>query len=86
MPPAAYQGRALDVDQPFYRRLAAEDGRRLIASFAVPIRSGRAWHVPRGHLCRLRTLDGPQVGDRPGPSETFRQHVLAAFDRPQGTG
>jgi uncharacterized protein YcgI (DUF1989 family) len=62
-PPAAYQGAALDVDRGFYRRLAEEDGREVVEAFEVPIRSGRAWRVPRGHLCRLRTVDGPQVGD-----------------------
>jgi len=37
--------------------------RELVDSFTVPIRSGRAWEVPAGHLCRLVTVDGPQVGD-----------------------
>jgi uncharacterized protein YcgI (DUF1989 family) len=64
-PAAAYQatkGGALDVDREFYLRLA--DGKReLVDSFVIPIRSGRAWTVPRGHLCRLVTVDGPQVGD-----------------------
>jgi hypothetical protein len=64
-PAAAYQatkGGALDVDRGFYAGLA--DGKReLVDSFVIPIRSGRAWTVPRGHLCRLVTVDGPQVGD-----------------------
>ncbi|WP_279582010.1 urea carboxylase-associated family protein [Fodinicola feengrottensis] len=64
-PAAAYQaseGGALDVDRDFYRRLA--DGKReMVDSFQIPIRSGRAWTVPRGHLCRLVTVEGPQVGD-----------------------
>ncbi|MEV7098279.1 urea carboxylase-associated family protein [Amycolatopsis sp. NPDC051045] len=93
-PPAAYRGRALDVDRPFYRRLAGEDGRALVEAFEVPIRSGRAWRVPRGHLCRLRTVEGPQVGDlnlwhADDPRERFwaartrqlqRAHV-STFDR-----
>jgi hypothetical protein len=61
-PPAAYQGDALDVDREFYRRLA-ETEHELVDSFEIPIRSGRAWTVPQGHLCRLVTVEGPQVGD-----------------------
>jgi len=64
---AAYQataGGALDVDRRFYDRIAESVGpRRLVDSFVVPIRSGRAWTVPRGHVCRLVTVEGPQVGD-----------------------
>ncbi|MFC4497277.1 urea carboxylase-associated family protein [Streptomyces ovatisporus] len=64
---AAYQateGGPLDVDRAFYERAAsAEDGRELVERFTVPIRSGRAWEVPAGHVCRLVTVDGPQVGD-----------------------
>ena len=65
-PRAAYQassGGALDVDRAFYRRLAEESGRKLLEEFVVPIRSGRAWEVPAGHLCRISTIEGPQVGD-----------------------
>jgi uncharacterized protein YcgI (DUF1989 family) len=64
---AAYQstaGSALDVDRPFYSRVAeALDSRQLIDSFVLPIRSGRAWTVPAGHVCRLIAIEGPQVGD-----------------------
>ncbi|MGP4014307.1 urea carboxylase-associated family protein [Saccharopolyspora sp. 5N708] len=66
-PPAAYQPKAgsmLDVDRPFYDRLADRtDRRELVESFVIPIRSGRAWEVPAGHLCRVITPEGPQVGD-----------------------
>jgi uncharacterized protein len=66
-PPAAYRaspGGALDVDRAFYGRVgAAVDDRLLVDSFVVPIRSGRAWEVPAGHLCRVVTVEGPQVGD-----------------------
>jgi len=42
----------------------------------VPIRSGRAWTVPAGHLCRIVVIDGPQVADfnvwnRHNPRERF---------------
>src|SRR6478672_6529207 len=63
----AYQagkGSPLDVDRTFYGRIAQEQGaRRLINKLVVPIRSGRAWHVPAGHVFRIVTIDGPQVGD-----------------------
>ncbi|MFI5001117.1 MAG: urea carboxylase-associated family protein [Reyranellales bacterium] len=65
--PAAYQstvGSALDVDKEFYGRIAGDTtGRRLVDSFVIPIRSGRAWKVPAGHVFRIVTVEGPQVGD-----------------------
>lgn len=64
---AAYQatsGSALDVDRAFYQRVAdTHSQRELVDTFEIPIRSGRAWTVPQGHVCRLVTIDGPQVGD-----------------------
>ncbi len=63
----AYQataGGALDIDRDFYQRLAQTgDSRKLVDSFVLPIRSGRAWPVPAGYLCRITTIEGPQVGD-----------------------
>lgn len=64
-PAAAYragEGSALEVDRGFYTALA-DGGRDLVESFTLPIRSGRAWEVPAGHLCRILTPEGPQVGD-----------------------
>ncbi|MCE7009569.1 DUF1989 domain-containing protein [Kibdelosporangium philippinense] len=65
-PPAAYQpkpGSVIDVDRAFYDRLATGP-RDLVDEFVIPIRSGRAWEVPAGLLCRLIiTPAGPQVGD-----------------------
>jgi hypothetical protein len=95
---AAYRataGNALDVDRPFYDRIAeAVESRELVDSFVIPIRSGRAWTVPAGHVWRLITVDGPQVGDlniwnRHNPRERFwaartrqlqRAHV-STYDR-----
>ncbi|MBK0419280.1 DUF1989 domain-containing protein [Leucobacter sp. CSA1] len=74
---AAYKGPALEVDRDFYGAIARESGARtLVDSFEIPIRSGRAWEVPAGHVCRLLTVDGPQVGDlnvwnRHNPRERF---------------
>jgi len=60
----AYKGPALEVAKDFYGAIAREvDSRIEIESFVVPIRSGKAWRVPAGHVCRIRTVDGPQVGD-----------------------
>jgi uncharacterized protein YcgI (DUF1989 family) len=58
-------GSILDVDKAFYDRLAADDGtREPVESFVIPIRSGRAWEVPAGCLCRVvTTAEGPQCGD-----------------------
>ena len=65
--PAAYQaaeGSALSVDKDFYAAIAAsKDRRALVESIVVPIRSGRAWTVPAGHVFRIVTIDGPQVAD-----------------------
>jgi uncharacterized protein len=64
---AAYQatkGGALDVDTAFYDGVAVRAGRHeLVRSFEIPIRSGQAWEVPAGHLCRIVAVAGPQVGD-----------------------
>ncbi|HJL16319.1 MAG TPA: DUF1989 domain-containing protein [Sandaracinaceae bacterium LLY-WYZ-13_1] len=66
-PSPAYQatrGGALDVDRPFYRRIAeALDARALVERATVPIRDGRAWRVPAGHVTRIVAIEGPQVGD-----------------------
>lgn len=64
--PAAYQaseGSALAVDSRFYKAIADSAHRETVESFVIPIRSGRAWKVPAGHVFRILTNDGPQVGD-----------------------
>jgi len=65
--PAAYQagkGSTLDVDRAFYDRVVHEkSARKLVDSFTVPIRSGMAWEVPKGHVFRIVTIEGPQVAD-----------------------
>jgi uncharacterized protein YcgI (DUF1989 family) len=42
----------------------------------IPVRSGRAWELPAGHVCRFSILEGPQVLDlnlwnRHDPRERF---------------
>lgn len=64
--PAAYQpsaNSAFAVDEAFYQAIADGDKRTLVDSFVIPIRSGQAWKVPAGHVFRILTNDGPQVGD-----------------------
>lgn len=74
---AAYQGEALEVDQEFYGRIGTEtSGRTLVQELTVQIRSGEAWEVPAGHVCRISSVEGPQVGDlnlwnRHDPRERF---------------
>lgn len=64
---AAYQpgpGSPLVVDREVYGRIGdAASGRELVDSFVILSRSGRAWTVPAGHLARISTPEGPQVGD-----------------------
>lgn len=81
--PAAYQvskGSALQVDTAFYQRIRdTPDGRTLIEQFEVPIRTGRAWHVPAGHVFRVTTPVGPQVGILTSGMPTIR---VSAYGRP----
>lgn len=64
-PQPAYQatpGSILNVDRAFYDHVAEAD-RVPVESFTIPIRSGRGWQVPSGHIVRISTPEGPQVGD-----------------------
>src|SRR5437762_5351291 len=57
-------GGPLAIDRAFYDRLARETDRRTpVERFVVPIRTGRAWPVRSGQLCRIVTIEGPQVAD-----------------------
>lgn len=63
---AAYQATAgsfLDIDKDLYRRIHDDKRHELVESFILPIRSGRAWKVPAGCLCRITVPEGPQVWD-----------------------
>ncbi len=68
---------AIAVDRPFYDRIASEtDGRVLTHRHTVPIRSGYAWPVRAGQVCRVVAVEGPQVVDfncwnRHNPRERF---------------
>src|SRR5215475_7934292 len=67
MPSPLYQpkfGSPLLVDRSLYGRLGGEvEQRRLVDSFIVPIRSGKAWQVFAGQVCRIVAVEGPQVVD-----------------------
>jgi uncharacterized protein YcgI (DUF1989 family) len=54
----------LRVDEAFYAGLAdGERGRTLVDAQVVPPRSGGAWPMRAGQVCRITTIDGPQAGD-----------------------
>jgi uncharacterized protein YcgI (DUF1989 family) len=60
----AASGDQLTIDRALYDRLANETDRRtLVDSFVIPIRSGRAWPVLAGQICRVVIVEGPQVAD-----------------------
>jgi len=80
MPKPLYEpksGSPLSVDPSVYGPLAHDTaGRTLKDSFIVPIRSGRAWAMRAGQVCRLVLIEGPQVVDlnlwnRANPREKF---------------
>ena len=67
MPPRLYYdvknpGR-LGVDRAFYQRLGETTRRTLVQKTIVPIRTGHAWPVRAGQLCRVVAVEGPQVCD-----------------------
>lgn len=51
------------ANRELYSKIGSTSSRELVESFVLPIRSGRAWKVPAGHVCRITTPEGPQVGD-----------------------
>ena len=57
-------GSPIEVDREFYGRLASHtDKRTLIDRIIVPIRSGKAWPLRAGQICRVIVVEGPQVAD-----------------------
>ena len=54
----------LEVDKDYYNRLAIETEKRdLVEQFVIPPRSGKAWMVYAGQVCRIVVVEGPQVAD-----------------------
>ena len=57
-------GSPIDVDREFYGRLVLDTGNRsAVGQFEVPIRSGKAWPVLAGQICRIVVVEGAQVAD-----------------------
>lgn len=57
-------GSPLHADPAFYGGMAREElTRTLIDRFVVPVRSGHAWPVKAGQVCRIIAVEGPQVVD-----------------------
>lgn len=60
---AAYQcvpGGPLDIDRSLYDRIGVAE-KTLEHSFVLPIRSGKAWKVKAGQVCRIVAAEGAQV-------------------------
>src|SRR5438105_374880 len=54
----------LSLDQTLYNRIATETTACTPAdAFVIPMRSGRAWQVRAGQVCRIVAVEGAQVGD-----------------------
>lgn len=54
----------LSVSSAWLERVqAAIASAAVVSELVVDVRSGEAWHVPAGNVCRITTLEGPQVFD-----------------------
>ena len=64
---AAYRagkGSTLELNTTFYNQLKEGQAKRtLVERVHIPLRSGKAWKVPAGHVFRVLVPEGPQVGD-----------------------
>ena len=57
-------GMPLYVDRELYGRFANDTkARTLDSKFVVPKRTGKAWPVKAGQICRVVLIEGPQVAD-----------------------
>lgn len=59
----AFKKSTFAADRKLYARIGETVSREHLQNLIIPIRSGRAWTVPKGHICRITTPEGPQVGD-----------------------
>ncbi|VEU23591.1 DEKNAAC104509 [Brettanomyces naardenensis] len=73
------------ADRQFYDRISATEDkgeRELVDKFTIPIRSAKAWKVPKCHVCRIVAIEGPQVGDfNVWNLHNPREHLWAARTR-----
>lgn len=61
---APTQHSALSISTDFYDRLAGPAGHvNVVSDVVVPIRSGYAWKVMAGQVCRMTAIEGAQVAD-----------------------
>ncbi|XP_076322412.1 uncharacterized protein LOC143231701 isoform X2 [Tachypleus tridentatus] len=51
------------VERVVYEKLRSDALENKIDDFVVPKRSGKAWILRAGDLCRITVTEGPQVGD-----------------------
>lgn len=76
------KGSILDVDKEFYDSIASTKARKLVYSEIIPIRSGKAWKVPKGSIVRITTPEGPQVCDfNVWHADNFRERLWASRTR-----
>ena len=67
----------LAADPALYQPIGDGSAQRtLVEELVIPVRSGRSWTVPAGHVCRFSLIEGPQVLDlnlwnRRDPRERF---------------
>ena len=84
-------GSPIEVDREFYGRLGEEtDSRCMVDQLIVPIRSGRAWPVLAGQICRIVVVEGAQVADfnawnLNNPRERFWAARTKQLHRPRPT-
>lgn len=73
----------LSADRPFCDRLRDSERQwTLTSELVVPPRSGKAWPVLAGQICRILTNDGPQVGDMNAWNlHNPREHMWASRSR-----
>ncbi|CAR22462.1 urea carboxylase-associated family protein [Lachancea thermotolerans CBS 6340] len=66
----------------FYDRVKAAP-RKLAATHAVPVRSGKAWKASKGSIVRISTPEGPQVCDFNcwEANSGFKEHMWASRTR-----
>src|SRR5262245_29133822 len=66
MPDPLYEatiGSPLMRNKLFYKQLGDAKERSVLEKFVVPPRSGHAWPVKAGQICRIIAIEGPQVVD-----------------------
>ena len=70
----AFKGSPFDTNRELYSKIGSTTSRELVDSLIVPIRSGRAWEIPAGHICRITTPEGPLLKIDRSPALSLRLH------------